>query len=188
MHRLGRAMKGGHRLPGLASIKVCAYAPLTSASPLSATRVGSHSPLSPRSGPLRPPAPASPSPQGGAHGGATPRSSSPFPPGSAGASLSRARGALVSELRLATASQKARGPDGGHIAHIEDHASPPGPLPLCRLGDQVQIARSNSKAGERGCFTAGQELKPERLVETDCSTHVVGGEGDRAQSLDHGGR
>src|SRR3954462_15925799 len=153
MHRLGRAMKGGHRLPGLASIKVCAYAPLTSASPLSATRVGSHSPLSPRSGPWRPPAPA-----------------------------------LVSELRLATASQKARGPDGGHIAHIEDHASPPGPLPLCGLGDQVQIARSNSKAGERGCFTAEQELKPERLVETDCSTHVVGGEGDRAQSLDHGGR
>src|SRR3954454_5213089 len=124
MHRLGRAMKGGHRLPGLASIKVCAYAPLTSASPLSATRVGSHSPQSPRSGPSRPPAPASPSPQGGAHGGATPRSSSPFPPGSAGASLSRARGALVSELRLATASQNARGPDGGASSERALHTTP----------------------------------------------------------------
>jgi hypothetical protein len=29
-----------------------------------------------------------------------------------------------------------------HIGHIEDDASPPGPLSVCRLGDQVEIARS----------------------------------------------
>ena len=42
-----------------------------------------------------------------------------------------------------------------HIGHIEDDASPPGPLSVCRLGDQVQLARPGSKAGERGSFTAG---------------------------------
>src|SRR4051794_5536628 len=72
-----------------------------------------------------------------------------------------------------------------HVGHIEDDASPPGPLPLCRLGDQVQIARSSAKAGERGCFAAEQDLKPERLIEVDSPAHVVGGECDRAQSLNH---
>src|SRR4051812_16981945 len=35
-----------------------------------------------------------------------------------------------------------------HIGHIEDHASPPGPLSLYRLSDQVQIARPSAEAGE----------------------------------------
>src|SRR3954469_2065269 len=74
-----------------------------------------------------------------------------------------------------------------HIGHMEDHASPPGPLSLYRLGDQVQIARSSAEAGERGCFTPEQDLKPERLIEADSSAHVVSGEGDGAQSLDHRG-
>src|SRR3954447_14008770 len=74
-----------------------------------------------------------------------------------------------------------------HIGHIEDDTSPPGPLSLYRLGDQVQIARSSAEAGERGCFTPEQELKPERLIEADSSAHVVSGEGDGAQSLDHRG-
>src|SRR3954467_11560362 len=74
-----------------------------------------------------------------------------------------------------------------HIGHIEDDPSPPGPLPLCRLGDQVEIARSSAEAGERGSFTAVQDLKPERLIEADRTAHIVGGEGDRAQSLDHRG-
>src|SRR3954447_19571466 len=54
-----------------------------------------------------------------------------------------------------------------HIGHVEDHASPPGPLSVRRLRDQVQIARSSAEAGERGCFTPEQGLKPERLVEPD---------------------
>src|SRR3954464_8555396 len=74
-----------------------------------------------------------------------------------------------------------------HIGDIEDHAAPPGPLPLCRLGDQVQVARSSAEAGERGCFTSIQDLKPKRLIEADCSAHIVSGECDRAQSLDHRG-
>ena len=35
-----------------------------------------------------------------------------------------------------------------HIGHIDDDASPPGPLSVCRLGDQVQIARSSAEAGK----------------------------------------
>jgi hypothetical protein len=73
------------------------------------------------------------------------------------------------------------------IGHIRRSRVPTGPLPLCRLSDQVQMARSSSQAGERGCFTAIQDLKPERLVEPDRSGHVVGGECNGAQSLDHGG-
>src|SRR4051812_47190852 len=49
------------------------------------------------------------------------------------------------------------------IGHIEDHASPPGPVSVRRLGDQFQVARPSSKAGERGCFTAIQDLKPKCL-------------------------
>src|SRR5688500_1572260 len=60
---------------------------------------------------------------------------------------------------------------------MEDHASPPGPLSLCRLGDQDQIARASAKAGERGCFTAVQDLKPKRLIEADSPAHVVSREG-----------
>ena len=37
------------------------------------------------------------------------------------------------------------------------------------------------------CFTAVQDLKPERLIEANRSAHVVGRECDGAQSLDHGG-
>jgi hypothetical protein len=61
-------------------------------------------------------------------------------------------------------------------AHVNDTL----PLSVCRLGDEVEIASPGPKAGERGCFTTMQDLKPKRLVEADSSWHIVGGECDGA--------
>src|SRR5712675_2257514 len=72
------------------------------------------------------------------------------------------------------------------IGNVEDYPPPPGPAPLVRLGDEVEIARSCSKAGERRIFAAMQDLKPQRAVESDGSRHFVGAECNRADSLDHG--
>src|SRR5450759_2476683 len=36
-----------------------------------------------------------------------------------------------------------------NIRNVEDYPPPPGPAPLGRLGDEVEIARPCSKAGER---------------------------------------
>jgi hypothetical protein len=35
-----------------------------------------------------------------------------------------------------------------NIGNVEDYPPPPGPAPLGRLGDEVEIARPGSKAGE----------------------------------------
>lgn len=35
-----------------------------------------------------------------------------------------------------------------NVGNIKDYASPPGPAPIGRLGDEVEITRSSPKAGE----------------------------------------
>jgi len=37
---------------------------------------------------------------------------------------------------------------GVNIGNVEDYPPLPGPAPLCRLGDEVKVARPSSKAGE----------------------------------------
>src|SRR6266851_8119229 len=73
-----------------------------------------------------------------------------------------------------------------NIGNVEDYPPPPGPAPLERLGDEVEIARPCSKAGERRPFAAMQDLKPQRAVKSDSSWHFVGAQCDGADPLDHG--
>ncbi len=73
-----------------------------------------------------------------------------------------------------------------NIGNVEDYPPPPGPAPPGRLGDEVEIARPCSKAGEYRLFAAMQDLKPQRAVESDSSWHFVGAQCDRADPLDHG--
>src|ERR1700724_3331768 len=47
-----------------------------------------------------------------------------------------------------------------NIGNVEDYPPPPGPAPLGRLGDEIEIARPCSKAGECRLFAAMQKLKP----------------------------
>ena len=35
-----------------------------------------------------------------------------------------------------------------NIGDVKDHTPPPGPAPLSRLGDEVEIAHARSKSGE----------------------------------------
>ncbi len=46
------------------------------------------------------------------------------------------------------------------IGDVEDHASPPAPTPLCRLGDEIEIAAPGSEAGEGRSFAAVHEVEP----------------------------
>src|SRR5262249_48893564 len=74
---------------------------------------------------------------------------------------------------------------GIDVVDIEDDASPPRPALLVALRDQVEIAGSGAKAGERGHLAAIQHSESERTVEPDSTTHVVGGERNGADALDH---
>src|SRR6202161_3099618 len=49
-----------------------------------------------------------------------------------------------------------------NIGNVEDYPAPPGPAPPGRLGDEIEIARPCSKAGESPLFAAMQKLNPQR--------------------------
>jgi hypothetical protein len=48
---------------------------------------------------------------------------------------------------------------GVNVGVVEDHASPPGPLSLGRLSDEIEIAVSRPKARECCVLTAVNDLK-----------------------------
>src|ERR1700704_4755626 len=70
---------------------------------------------------------------------------------------------------------------------IEDDPAPPGPAPLGRLGDEIEIAASGPKARERGVVAAIEHLESQYAIEADRARHVVGGERDGTDAVDHGG-
>ena len=77
--------------------------------------------------------------------------------------------------------------EGVNVGMVEDHASPPGPLALGRLRDQIEIAPSRSKARECCVVATVNNLKSQHAVEADGPRHIVGSERDGANALDHGG-
>jgi len=77
--------------------------------------------------------------------------------------------------------------EGVNVGVVEDHASPPGPLALGRLRDEIEIAGSRPEARECCVLTAVNDLKFQHAIEADGPRHIVGGERDGADALDHGG-
>src|SRR5262249_61990433 len=71
------------------------------------------------------------------------------------------------------------------VIDVEDDAAPPGPSLLIALGDEVEVARAGTKAGERRRFPAIEHVKSERGVEAHGALHVVGGECDGTDCFDH---
>ena len=78
--------------------------------------------------------------------------------------------------------------EGVNVGVVEDHASPPGPLSLGRLRDEIEIAGSRPKARECCVLTAVNDLKSQHAIEADGPRHIVGGERDGADAFDHGGK
>ncbi len=71
------------------------------------------------------------------------------------------------------------------VGDVEDHAAPPAPALLRGAGGQVEVAAPGPEAGEGRGFAAGHDLEPQRTVEADRPRHVVGGQRDRTDALDH---
>src|SRR5439155_6759918 len=77
------------------------------------------------------------------------------------------------------------GMEGVDIGDVENQASPPGPLTLGRLNDQVEMIGPGAKTGERRPFAAIERLKSQHAVELDGAAHVVRGERHSADAVDH---
>lgn len=71
-----------------------------------------------------------------------------------------------------------------HIGDIKNHPTPPFPSPLPSRKDQVEGAGPRVEGGKVGVFAAFRHNKPEALIKSDRSRHVVGRERDRADTLD----
>src|SRR5260370_16347386 len=71
------------------------------------------------------------------------------------------------------------------IAGVEDDASPPRPASLGWLDYEVEIVRSRPNTGGGRVFTAMQNLKSQCPIEPDRAWHLVGGQCNRADTLDH---
>ncbi len=73
---------------------------------------------------------------------------------------------------------------GVHVRDIEDHPTPPGPLVLQRLSNQVHITRSGKQAS-KGCpFAAVADGKTERTIEPYGACHIMGRQADGADGFD----
>src|ERR1700730_14057639 len=62
------------------------------------------------------------------------------------------------------------------VGMVEDDPPPPGPDPLCGLGDEIEVAAAGPKARERGVVAAIEQLESQHAIEADRSRHVVGGQ------------
>jgi len=79
------------------------------------------------------------------------------------------------------------GVQGVDIRHVEDDATPPCPVPLFRLDDEVQIAGSGPKTGEGCVLAATDEVETQRGVEANRTRHIMRRQCDRTDALDHRG-
>src|SRR5215204_2442159 len=87
-------------------------------------------------------------------------------------------------VRTVTGRDHAR-VEGINVGMVEDDTSPPRPTPLGRLGDQIEIAGSSPKARKCGVVATVNDLKSQYAIEADCARHVVGGERNGTDALDH---
>ena len=72
-----------------------------------------------------------------------------------------------------------------NVGMVEDNTSPPRPISLGRLGDEIEIICSSSKARKRCVITTMNDLKSQRAIEADGARHIVGSQRDRTDALDH---
>jgi hypothetical protein len=68
--------------------------------------------------------------------------------------------------------------EGVNVGMVEDNTSPPRPIPLGRLGDEIEIVGSSPKARKRCIVTTMNDLKSQHAIEADGARHVVGGQRD----------
>src|SRR5208337_616887 len=68
---------------------------------------------------------------------------------------------------------------------VEDDTSPPRPASLGRLGDKIEIATSSPKARKRCVVATVNDLESQHAIEVDGTRHVVGGQRDGTDALDH---
>jgi hypothetical protein len=74
-----------------------------------------------------------------------------------------------------------------NVGMVEDDAPPPRPLSLGRLLDQIEKAGSSPKACKRSAVTAMNDLKSQHAVESDGASHIVRGQRDGTDALNHSG-
>lgn len=87
-------------------------------------------------------------------------------------------------LRSITSCEHARIEDVD-VGMVEDHTSPPRPLSLRRLRDQIEKAGSSPEACKRSALSTMNDLKSQHAVESDGTRHVVCGQCDGTDALDH---
>src|SRR5215469_5892822 len=73
------------------------------------------------------------------------------------------------------------------IGYVEYQSSPPRPVALGRLDDQVDEIAAGAKTAEPRVLTAIQQLEPQHPVKPNSPLHVVGGERNGADAFDHRG-
>src|ERR1700754_5106140 len=72
-----------------------------------------------------------------------------------------------------------------NVLDVEDRPPPPGPLPVVRLGGQIEIARTSTKAAESSIRSTVEEIEAKGGVEPYGASHVMGGESQRRDAFDH---
>src|SRR5258708_38903244 len=75
--------------------------------------------------------------------------------------------------------------EGIHVGMVEDDTSPPRPFSLRGLCHEIEKAGSSPKTCKRGVITTMNDLKSQHAIEGDGARHVVGGQRDSADALDH---
>src|SRR5262245_44118406 len=77
--------------------------------------------------------------------------------------------------------------EGINIGMVEDDTPPPRPFSFRGLCDQIEKAGSSPKARKCCAITTTNDLKSQRAVESDGTRHVVRGQRNGTDALDHCG-
>jgi hypothetical protein len=78
--------------------------------------------------------------------------------------------------------------EGVNIGMVKDNTSPPRPISLGRLGDEIEKAGSSPKARKRCVVTTTvNDLKSQHAIKADGARHIMGRQRDGTDALDHRG-
>src|SRR6476661_128654 len=77
--------------------------------------------------------------------------------------------------------------EGINVGMVEDNASPPRPISLGRLGDEIEVVGSSTKARKRCVVTTINDLKSQYAIKAHGARHIVSGQRDGTDALDHRG-